>query len=34
MPLVRMGLRLAEITAMAPDRRPIGLYGALTEMAR
>jgi transposase len=33
-PLGRMGRRLAEIAAMAPQRRPLDLYAALAEAAR
>jgi hypothetical protein len=33
-PLGRMGRRLQEIWAMAPERRPIDLYAALAEVAR
>lgn len=33
-PLGRMGRKLAEIAAMAPERRPIDLYAALAEAAR
>lgn len=33
-PLGRMGLRLQEIAAMEPQRRPINLYAALAEVAR
>jgi transposase len=33
-PLGRMGRRLAEIAAMAPERRPLDLYAALAEVAR
>jgi hypothetical protein len=29
-----MGRRLAEIAAMAPERRPIDLYAALAQVAR
>lgn len=34
MPLGRMGRRLTEIAAMAPERRPVDLYAALAEVAR
>jgi transposase len=33
-PLGRMGLRLQEIAALEPQRRPINLYAALAEVAR
>jgi transposase len=33
-PLGRMGRRLAEIAALAPERRPLDLYAALAEVAR
>jgi transposase len=33
-PLGRMGRRLAEIAAMAPEKRPLDLYAALAEVAR
>jgi len=33
-PLGRMGTRLAEIAAMAPQERPLDLYAALAEVAR
>lgn len=33
-PLGRMGVRLQEIAALAPQRRPIDLYAALAEVAR
>jgi transposase len=33
-PLGRMGRRLQEIAALAPEQRPIGLYAALAEVAR
>jgi hypothetical protein len=33
-PLGRMGRRLAEISAMAPEQRPLDLYAALAEAAR
>jgi Mu transposase-like protein len=33
-PLGRMGRRLAEIAAMAPQTRPLDLYAALAEVAR
>ena len=33
-PLGRMGTRLAEIAAMAPQQRPLDLYAALAEVAR
>jgi transposase len=33
-PLGRMGRRLAEIAAMAPETRPLDLYAALAEVAR
>jgi hypothetical protein len=33
-PLGRMGRRLQELLAMAPERRPIDLYAALAEAAR
>jgi transposase len=33
-PLGRMGRRLAEIAALAPQRRPVDLYAALAEVAR
>jgi transposase len=33
-PLGRMGRRLAEIAAMAPQQRPLDLYAALAEVAR
>ena len=33
-PLGRMGTRLAEIAAMAPQQRPMDLYAALAEVAR
>ncbi len=33
-PLGRMGTRLAEIAALAPERRPLDLYAALAEVAR
>lgn len=33
-PLGRMGRRLAEIAAMAPQNRPLDLYAALAEVAR
>jgi hypothetical protein len=33
-PLGRMGQRLQEIAALAPQRRPIDLYAALAEVAR
>jgi hypothetical protein len=34
LPLGRMGRRLAEIAALAPERRPLDLYAALAEVAR
>ncbi len=34
MPLGRMGRRLEEISAMAPQHRPLDLYAALAEVAR
>lgn len=34
MPLGKMGRRLAEIMAMAPEQRPLDLYAALAEVAR
>lgn len=34
MPLGRMGSRLAEIAALAPEHRPLDLYAALAEVAR
>jgi transposase len=34
LPLGRMGRRLQEIAAMAPDQRPVDLYAALAEVAR
>jgi transposase len=34
LPLGRMGRRLAEIAAMAPQQRPVDLYAALAEVAR
>jgi len=33
-PLGRMGRRLAEIAALAPEQRPLDLYAALAEVAR
>ena len=33
-PLGRLGTRLAEIAAMAPEQRPLDLYAALAEVAR
>ena len=33
-PLGRMGLRLQQIAAMEPQKRPINLYAALAEVAR
>ena len=33
-PLGRMGRRLQEIWAMAPEQRPIAYYAALAEVAR
>ena len=33
-PLGRMGRRLAEIAALAPQQRPLDLYAALAEVAR
>jgi hypothetical protein len=33
-PLGRMGRRLQEIAAMAPQQRPVDLYAALAEVAR
>ena len=33
-PLGRMVRRLAEIAAMAPEKRPLDLYAALAEVAR
>jgi hypothetical protein len=33
-PLGRMGRRLAEIAAMAPQQRPVDLYAALAEVVR
>jgi hypothetical protein len=33
-PLGRMGRRLQEISAMAPEQRPLDLYAALAEVAR
>src|SRR5262245_37683074 len=33
-PLGRMGQRLAEIAALAPERRPVDLYAAFAEVAR
>jgi transposase len=33
-PLGRMGRRLAELTALAPEQRPLDLYAALAEVAR
>lgn len=33
-PLGRMGLRLQQIAALEPQRRPINLYAALAEVAR
>jgi hypothetical protein len=33
-PLGRMGTRLAEIAALAPEQRPLDLYAALAEVAR
>jgi hypothetical protein len=33
-PLGRMGKRLQELRALAPERRPIDLYAALAEVAR
>jgi transposase len=33
-PLGRMGRRLVEIAALAPERRPLDLYAALAEVAR
>ena len=33
-PLGRMGRRLQEIWAMAPEHRPVDLYAALAEVAR
>ncbi|HTF34213.1 MAG TPA: IS21 family transposase [Myxococcota bacterium] len=33
-PLGKMGRRLAEIAALAPEQRPISLYAALAEVAR
>ena len=34
MPLGKMGRRLQEIAAMAPEERPLDLYAALAEVAR
>jgi transposase len=34
LPLGRMGTRLAEIAALAPEQRPMDLYAALAEVAR
>ena len=34
LPLGRMGRKLQEIAALAPERRPIDLYAALAEVAR
>ena len=34
MPLGKMGRRLQEIVAMAPEQRPLDLYAALAEVAR
>jgi hypothetical protein len=34
LPLGRMGKRLAEIAAMAPEQRPLDLYEALAGVAR
>jgi hypothetical protein len=34
LPLGRMGARLAEIAALAPERRPLDLYAAVAEVAR
>lgn len=33
-PLGRMGTRIAEIAALAPESRPLDLYAALAEVAR
>jgi hypothetical protein len=33
-PLGRFGRRLAELAALAPERRPLDLYAALAEAAR
>jgi hypothetical protein len=33
-PLGRMGRRLAEISALIPEQRPVDLYAALAEVAR
>jgi len=33
-PLGRMGRRLAELAALAPEQRPLDLYAALAEVAR
>lgn len=34
MPLGRMGRKLAELAALAPQQRPLDLYAALAEVAR
>ena len=34
MPLGRMGAKLAAITAMRPEQRPMNLYATLAEVAR
>jgi hypothetical protein len=33
-PLGKMGRKLAEIAALAPEQRPLDLYAALAEVAR
>ena len=33
-PLGRMGARLQQIAALAPEQRPLDLYAALAEVAR
>jgi hypothetical protein len=33
-PLGRMGQRLAELSALVPEKRPLDLYAALAEVAR
>ena len=34
LPLGKMGRKLAEIAALAPEQRPLDLYAALAEVAR